>query len=293
MKLTKIFAIFTIFMMLTVPAMADTAATATAGATAGSAVAGDISPNQEITINNPATDLKQGRGFAIPGEVLFPGTPGYFGDDTPGHEFMPLSKITMFTTIWDVQAAKNMLKGWTGSKQVNVRALMATDDTEVTDKIYVSIAKPTADDIQQRGFVTVASTSKSSISADVFAKMLVAASENGGNYIMFTAEGVNKTIVAWGAGIGATHTNTDLKGSGNGSAGSSVFGAGLTYGEARYQKRPYLQGIILRIPSLIAAPLPVVDTPEKIANAVPAEKKATLIGLFREKGWFGLEKEAE
>jgi hypothetical protein len=279
--------------MLTVPAMADTTADAYAGATAGSAINGDVAPTQELVINNPATDLKQGRGFAIPGEVLFPGTPGYFGDDTPGHEFIPLAKLTQFITVWDVAAAKNMLKGYTGSKDVEVRALMATDKTEVTDKIYVSITKPAAKDIQLRAFATVASTSKYSISADVFAKMLVEASANGANYVMFLAEGVDKTIVSWGAGIGATHTNSDLKGDGNGSAGTSVFGAGLTYGEARYQKRPWMQADYLRVASLTEAPLPVVDTPEKIANVVPAEKKATLIGFFREKGWFGLEKEAE
>ena len=183
--------------------------------------------------------------------------PAYFGDDMPGHEFIPLKKLIMFTTVWDVQQAKNMLKGYTGTKDVEVRSLLAANaNIAETNKIYVSIIGPASKNIEQVAFATVSATSKYAISADVFARMIVEASKVGANYEMFMAEGVDKTIASWGVGIGFSHTNADLKGGGNGSSGTSVAGAGATYGEARYEKRPWLQATFLKVPDLVAAPLP-------------------------------------
>lgn len=283
MKFTKIFAIFALIMLIAGPAMADV----TSGSTAE---VGSVS----AMLINEAADLKDGRGFAIPGEVIFPGTPGYFGEATPGHNFIPLSKLTMFTTVWDVQSARNMLAGLDGMKDVQVRSLLATNDTLDINKIYVSIEKPTATDVQQAAFATVAASGTASISADVFAQMLVEAADIGANYVMFLAEGVNRRVMAWGVGLGLSHTNADLKGGGNGSSGVTTGGTGISYGQAGYIDKPWLQATFLRIPSLTEAPLPTIDTAEEAAvvidKASPAEKE-TLVKLFREKGWFGLSAE--
>lgn len=198
-----------------------------------------------VTIQE-ASDLKDARGFGIPGDIVFPGTPGYFGEATPGHQFMPISKIIMFTEAWEISSAEQMLKGRDGSKDVQVRALYDRSGMKATKLINVSIDKPEGT-LKPLAFATVAATSKSSISADVFAKMLVRASEVGANHIMFLAEGVNRNVTSWGVGIGFNHTNADLKGGGNGSSGMSTGGTGWSMGEAGYVDKPWLQAVFLRV----------------------------------------------
>ena len=217
----------------------------------------DISDNDVFIDNSDnsyheAADLKDARGFGVPGDMVFPGTPGYFGEACPGHAFMPIAKIIMFTQAWDVDSAKNMLKGRDGAKDVQVRKLYGSEGVLETDKIHVSINKPNAENIKPLAFATVAAKSGSSISADVFAKMLVRASEVGANHVMFLAEGVNRKVAAWGFGIGFNHTNADLKGGGNGSSGMSTGGTGWSYGEAGYVDKPWLQAVFLHVPSVDA-----------------------------------------
>lgn len=213
----------------------------------------DASANASNYIDNrsfdyqEASDLKDARSFGVPGDMVFPGTPGYFGEACPGHAFMPIAKIIMFTQAWDVNSAKNMLKGRDGAKDVQVRKLYDSEGVLTTDKIHVSINKPNAENIQPLAFATVAAKSGSSISADVFAKMLVRASEVGANHVMFLAEGVNRKVAAWGFGIGFNHTNADLKGGGNGSSGMSTGGTGWSYGEAGYVDKPWLQAVFLHV----------------------------------------------
>ena len=216
--------------------------------------AGAMSQNN-LSITNQATDLNDGRGFVIPGEVNFPGTPGYFGEATPGHRFIPLTKLFMYTTAWDVNSAKEMLKGQTGNKDVQIRDLVATKDTAPADIVYCSIVCPDTaivGGIKQISIGTVAATNRKSISADVLAKAIVAAGERGANYIQFMAEGVNREVDASGWGIGFNATAASIGSSDNDKSQVASGGMGYSRGWAGYIDYPWLQFTFLRVDALPA-----------------------------------------
>jgi hypothetical protein len=220
-----------------------------------------------IEQNSYGSDLARGRGFAIPGEMIFPGTPGYYGEATPGHRFIPLNKLLMFTTVWDANKAANMLNGRTGNKDVQLRDLYADLGTVKADKVYCSIVKPQelgASAVDQVSIGTIAATNRKSISADVLATAIVAAAERGANYIMFMAEGVNREVDAQGFGIGLNYTKATLNGSGNDSSGVASGGLGYSRGWAGYIDYPWLQFTILKvegIEGLAVAALPPAPEP--------------------------------
>ena len=217
---------------------------------------------------NEAANLNDGRGFAIPGEVIFPGTPGYFGEATPGHRFIPLNKLLMFTTVWDVAKAKNMLKGPTGAKDVQIRDLLATDDTKAVNLVFCSITNPKelgATSIDQVSIGTVAATNRKAISADVLAKAIVAAAERNANYIMFMAEGVNREIDASGFGIGLNYTKA-VMGGGNDSSGVASGGLGYSRGWSGYIDYPWLQFTFLSVAGLENLPVAVAKAPDQTGN---------------------------
>jgi len=215
--------------------------------------AGAMSQNN-LSIENKAADLNDSRGFVIPGEINFPGTPGYFGEATPGHRFIPLTKLFMYTTAWDVKSAKEMLKGQTGQKDVQIRDLVADKYTSPSDIVYCSIVCPdkaVVGGIQQISIGTVAATNRKSISADVLAKAIVAAGERGANYIQFMAEGVNREVDASGWGIGFNGTTAAMH-SDNDKASVATGGMGYSRGWAGYIDYPWLQFTFLRVEVLPA-----------------------------------------
>jgi hypothetical protein len=239
---------------------------------AGSAYADETTSSvSDVTASisqfNEAADLSKGRGFAIPGEIIFPGTPSYFGEATPGHRFIPLNKLLMFTTVWDANKAANMLNGRTGNKDVQLRDLYADLGTVKADKVYCSIVKPQelgASAVDQVSIGTIAATNRKSISADVLATAIVAAAERGANYIMFMAEGVNREVDAQGFGIGLNYTKATLNGSDNDSSGVASGGLGYSRGWAGYIDYPWLQFTILKvegIEGLAVAALPPAPEP--------------------------------
>ena len=187
---------------------------------------------------------KSQRGFVIPGDVVFPGTPGYFGEATPGHRFIPLTKLLMYNTSWNVEDAKSMLSGNTGRKEVNIRALVKGEVTP-TETINCSIEKPEGT-VRQIAIGTVAAANGKAISADVFAKILVEASNLGANYIHFMAEGVNREVVAQGVGIGINSTQAKIS-DGGGSSNVTTGGLGWSKGWAGYVDMPWLQFTLLTV----------------------------------------------
>jgi|GEM_PF-3510762 len=234
---------------------------------ARSAINGNVSPQQDMTFEAPliqdnsvhqASDLARGRGFVVPGEIIFPGTPGYFGEVIPGHRFIPLNKLLMYTTSWNVEAARNMLKGETGHKDVEIRDLIITKNNKSTNTIYCSIIRPDAGNvIEQISIGTIAATNKKSISADVLASAIVAASDRGANYIQFMAEGVNREVDASGWGIGFNTTQAQVYSGDNGKSNVSSAGMGYSRGWSGYIDYPWMQFTFLR-----------VDMPEVAADAV-------------------------
>lgn len=243
-----------------------------------------VDPTQSVNYNAPlfqdnsvheAVDLSAGRAFAIPGEVIFPGTPGYFGEATPGHRFIPLNKLLRFTTVWDANKAANMLKGGffgnsTGAKDVQIRDLYADQNTEPTDLVYCSIANPAdlgANMVDQVSIGTVAATNRKSISADVLATAIVKASERGANFILFMAEGVNREVDAQGWGIGFNTTQASLHGGGNGSSNVTSGGFGYSRGWSGYIDYPWLQFTFLSVDGIDGLPVATaIQTKELLAQ---------------------------
>lgn len=249
MKRMLIIAVAACALMFAGNAFADQDATASVDGVQ----AGAMSQNN-LSITSESANLNDGRGFVIPGEINFPGTPGYFGEATPGHRFIPLTKLFMYTTAWDANSAREMLKGQTGNKDVQIRDLVATKDSMPADIVYCSIACPdraVVGGIQQISIGTVAATNRKSISADVLAKAIVAASDRGANYIQFMAEGVNREVDASGWGIGFNATTAGMH---SDSDKSSVATGGMGYsrGWAGYIDYPWMQFTFLRVDTLPA-----------------------------------------
>jgi hypothetical protein len=262
----------------------DANANATSGATAGVSNSGNgnvlgganssgsqahagasAAPVMNNTYNSQASDMSRGRAFAIPGSVVFPGTPGYFGEATPGHRFIPLAKLLMYNTVWDANAARNMLKGSTGHKDIEIRDLFATVETQPADKVYCSIASPMklgATDVTQESIGTIAATNGKSISADVLAAAIVAAADRGCNYIQFMAEGVNREVDAHGWGIGFNTTQAQVYSGNNDKSNITSGGFGYSRGWAGYIDYPWMQFTFLSVKGLEGLP---------IAKALPAE----------------------
>lgn len=236
---TKFFVILTLIMLFVMPSMVS----------AGSSANALSNTTSNAILVNESTDLKDGRGFAISSEMVYPALPGYFGEATPGHRFIPLAKLLAFDTVWTIEEAKSMLDGSTGSKDVQIRYLVSIGK-EVASESIVTCAIKAPDKVKSPkriAYGTIVATGKDSISADVLAKTLVAASKAGANYIQFLAEGVNREVTASGFGIGFNHTNADLKGSGNGSSGVSSGGTGYSYGKAGYVDKPWLQFAFFKV----------------------------------------------
>jgi len=166
----RLFLIFALCLVLIIPGTALAIAP-------GSTIPNTTSEADSIAVNNlslynEAADLNTGRGFAIPGDTIFPGTPGYYGEATPGHRFIPLKKLLMFVTVLNANKAANMLTGRTGSEDIQIRDLIATKDANPTKLVYCSIVKPAAvgaHTTEQVSIGTVAAKNRKSISADVLA----------------------------------------------------------------------------------------------------------------------------
>ena len=236
-----------LFTMLTTPLFAQTngpAATSTSTSSSTASSLG-IGANGDVGSIKDSFNSKNLRGFTIPGEINFPGTPGYFGEATPGHQFIPLTKLLMYNTDWNVEEAKNMLDGVTGRKQVNIRALVKGEATP-TEKITCSIEKP-AGTVKQIAIGTVAAANGKAISADVFAKVIVEASKLGANYIQFMAEGVNREVVANGVGIGINSTQAKISSGDGDSSNVTTGGLGWSKGWAGYVDMPWLQFTLLSV----------------------------------------------
>jgi hypothetical protein len=237
------------------------------------------------TYNSQASDMARGRGFVVPGAAVFPGTPGYFGQATPGHRFIPLAKLLMYNTVWDADAARNMLKGRTGGKDLEIRDLMATDKTQAANKVYCSITNPKdlgATSITQMSIGTVASTGDKSISADDLAAAIVAAADRGCNYIQFFAEGVNRQVQASGWGIGFSTTQAQLYSSNYSKSNVTTGGFGYSSGHAGYVDLPWLQFTFLSVNGLENLPVAQALPPEVGKRVVPknvASDKAHMIYL--------------
>lgn len=211
-----------------------------------------LSPSAVIDLSG-SFNSEMSRDFPIPGSINFPGTPSYFGAATPGPNFIPLSKLTMYSVIWDMTSIKNMVSdkdGWTKNSglDVRVRHIVKVKDTdEKYDKIITTITKPkNATYVQQLAFGVVSTTDDHKISVDDFSRLLYECHMAGGNVIHFLAEGITRKMRASGWGVGINNS-TSVVTTGQGLGNVSVGGLGYSNGTSGYVDRPWLQATFLKV----------------------------------------------
>lgn len=203
------------------------------------------------------------RQFAIPGQVLFPIAPSYFGAPTPGNQFIPLAKITQYTTEWNMSKINYILKdksGWFGDgMDPEVRAYVNRDGVKaLADKIIVTATQPAnASSIEEVGLAEVLVTNDGGLSVDAFAKILKEAQKLADVtpsdelhqtkvVVQFLAEGVLRKMHATGFGIGLSFTGATM--SGDQKTGTiSTGGTGWSTGTSGYKDRPWLQALVLKV----------------------------------------------
>ncbi len=194
------------------------------------------------------------RDFPIPGSVVFPMTPGYFGPSTPSHNFIPLSKLTMYSIVWNYDEIENMIEdkgGWTKNSglDVQIRHLVknTNENKDENEKVFTTTTKPkNASSIKQLAFATAVITDDHKISPDVFARLLKECHDAGGNVIHFLAEGIDRKMRASGWGIGINNS-TAVMSNGQGLGNVAVGGTGYSNGTSGYIDRPWLQAIFLKV----------------------------------------------
>jgi len=197
---------------------------------------------------NQATKML--RGYAIPGEVSYPGAPGRFDsepdynneDGTPANAYMLMTIKDINEYDVDGQttsAALNMAKE--GSKRVMVRSKFGpvAEEARLDKDVPMNVVYGKQQGMRSLGIIVVVSDSKKSIAADVFAKVQVEAWKLGGTKIHVKAQGWQKLVRNSGGGIGFTWTGTTISG-GQTTAATGVLGAGYSWGEAGYYKHPFI-----------------------------------------------------
>jgi hypothetical protein len=234
-----------LILMMVVPSFADNTANSTVSDVNASAGALGIGAGGDVGSIKDSFNSKNLRGYTIPGDVVFPGTPGYFGEATPGHRFIPLTKLLMFNTTWNATEAANMLDGVTGRKDINIRDLVK-GKVDATENIICGIEIPQGT-VKQLAIGTVAAANGKAISADVFAKVIVEASKRGATHVMFMAEGVNREVVAQGVGIGINSTQAKISSGDGDSSNVTTGGLGWSKGWAGYVDMPWLQFTFLSV----------------------------------------------
>jgi hypothetical protein len=231
------------------------APTATANATGNQATATGVSSagnnSNEIgqsvtvegtTVNNNFAAGK--RGYPIGQAVNFTALPGYFGDNNrPGHQFIPLDKIIMYTPLWNMESARKMDSAKSWGKNLNITPLISKVDRDQRSQTIL-VTKEMMDtnkvNVWQLAFGTLNATNKNVISSDIFAGILVEASQYGATHIQFFAEGTNTELETEGFGIGLNYTKaTD--------SSITTGGTGWSKGWAGYQNLPWLQFAFLRV----------------------------------------------
>jgi len=191
-------------------------------------------------INNQTFEAGD-RSFPMQGEVALPALPGYFGEATKGHQFIPLKKLLFYTSVWSIEQAETMVDAKSGGKTVNIRPLIKKVDTKTASIICTT--KPIDKkefSVVPVAFGTVNATNKNSISADVFAKVLVESASYGATHILFLAEGVNRELTTEGIGIGLMRTTASAD-------AVSTGGTGWSKGWAGYVDMPWLQFTLLKV----------------------------------------------
>ena len=245
-------------------------------------------PQTNTTLNTSSTTNVAGdsqvfeagnRPYPIGQVANFAALPSYFGDNNkPGHQFIPLDKIIMYTPLWDLKSIDKMDGARSWGENLNITPLVSKVNRDSRSKTIL-VTKKMMDtnqvDVWQLAFGTLNSTNEDILSSDLFAGILKAASLYGATHVQFFAEGTNTELETEGVGIGFNYTKaTD--------SSVSTGGTGWSKGWSGYHNLPWLQFAFLRVEpkesmaTVGSAPVkPMPEVPEivvpsgKIANQSP------------------------
>ena len=198
------------------------------------------------------------RGFAIPNDIHYPGTPSYFGKAIPSFQFQSVKTLLMYKSVFSIEELKDMAKGdgVVKSPRILVTVVNASYDPdnqpvatfmgdpiptdEVTEYMVIYITKPKVD-VDLVGYVTCATKSKVGLSVQILAKAALAAHEMGADMIHVSAEGAERKLTTNGWGIGFNHTHATINGGGEDSGNVASGGLGVSGGSAGYRDLPWVQ----------------------------------------------------
>ena len=204
------------------------------------------------TANNNQTFEAGDRAFPIGLGQNYPALPGYFGDNNkPGHQFISLAKLMMYTTEWQVADAKLMLSNSQTKVNIDIAPLVKMVKSEDYSKSIICTKKAFDTNkfkVTQLAFGTVNSTNKEANSGHDLAAVLKLAAQYGATHVQFLGEGTNTELSSsgWGIGISYTKASADSISSG---------GTGFSTGWSGYSNLPWQQFIILKVvdPNAVAA----------------------------------------
>jgi len=240
--------------------------------TAGNTFADPISANVNGVAatgnaNNNQTFEAGDRAYPIGIGVNYPQLPGYFGDNNkPGHQFIKLDHLMMYTTEWKVSDAKEMLSGSGFDINAEIAPLVKMVKSEDYSKTIICVKKafdPDKFEVTQLAFGTVNATNKAGISAHDLARALIVSSKYGATHIQFLGEGTNTELgsTGWGIGLSYTKASSDSISSG---------GTGYSTGWSGYSNLPWQQFVALKVvdPNAVAEVV-VVEEVEVVVVAEP------------------------
>jgi hypothetical protein len=207
---------------------------------------------QSLTFDQTFESAEIPRQFAIGADIIYPGTPTYFGPATNQPNYVKADIFLAFKKTFtreDVESAlsshrynlssrlKTRFHYYTGDKASSAR--------KQSDSLTVVVAKP--DNAKSVGFMNIWSKSVDKDSLDVFyaalEKML---NVEGGNTVWITGEGAMSLVKSFGWGIGLNYTQAFVT-SDNKQSGSGTGGTGISGGEAGYRAKPWLQIQLLSV----------------------------------------------
>jgi hypothetical protein len=210
----------------------------------------NVTANAGIEINYPAqpdhvtTEGKGYRSFAMTNDFPIAQAPQYFGPVVPSHNFQSVVSILKYSNSF----TKDLIDKIT--KKVKVDKKRITSDTPyLYPRITVyceNIPKEIEGQIIVKGWITAYAKDKKTLSVDVLMGALKTAFLMGGNVVVITAEGVDRSVKAGGWGVGLNNTSASMS-SMEGNSNISSGGMGISSGKSGYQDKPWIQLTVLEI----------------------------------------------
>ena len=192
-------------------------------------------------------------GMPISPQMSYPGLPSYFGPATNQPNYMKAEIITMFKKTYSRAEVEALLSSHSGLSRLRARTNVFTgtipkDERKADDTVLVRLVKPEGN-YAPVGFITIEAKTAKRDSVDVFfAALMTALNTLEVEEVLLVGEGARNVLDTWGAGIGFQYTQaflSDGNNSGDASGGSGTGGTGISWGEAGYVAKPYMQLILL------------------------------------------------